>query len=42
MVTLEMPSTDAATCWRQNRDALLAAIHREVNESAGFNYLGSA
>jgi len=42
MVTLEMPSTDAATCWRQNRDALLAAIHRELNESAGFNYLGSA
>ena len=35
MVTLEMPSTDAATCWRQNRDALLAAIRLEVKESAG-------
>lgn len=32
MVTLEMPSTDAATCWRQNRDALLAAIRLEVAE----------
>ena len=30
MVTLEMPSTDAKTCWQQNRKALLAAIHLEV------------
>ena len=33
MVTLEMPSTDAETCWRQNRDALLAAIRVEVKGS---------
>jgi len=34
MVTLEMPSTDAETCWRQNREALLAAIRRELKESS--------
>jgi murein peptide amidase A len=30
MVTLELPNIDAATCWRQNRDALLTAIRFEV------------
>jgi protein MpaA len=32
IVTLEMPVVDAATCWLQNRDALLAAIRMEVGE----------
>jgi protein MpaA len=32
IVTLEMPVADAATCWLQNRDALLAAIRMEVHE----------
>ncbi len=29
-VTLEMPSADFATCWRQNKEALLAAIRMKV------------
>ena len=34
MVTLEMPPVSAEICWRQNRDALLAAIRLEVKYSA--------
>lgn len=34
MVTLEMPSRDAGTCWWQNREALLAAIRLEIKESS--------
>ncbi len=30
MVTLEMPDTDFAACWRQNRQALLAAVRLEM------------
>ena len=30
MVTLELPNIDASSCWRQNRDALLAAIRFKV------------
>ncbi len=33
MVTLEMPGTDFAACWRQNRNALLAAIRINVSLS---------
>lgn len=35
MVTLEMPGADGETCWRQNREALLAAIRLEIKESVG-------
>jgi protein MpaA len=43
IVTLEMPVESAVTCWRQNRDALLAAIRLEMTpgnatfESVKFN-----
>jgi protein MpaA len=30
MVTLEMPDTDFAACWRQNKQALLAAVRLEM------------
>ncbi|HSS98644.1 MAG TPA: M14 family zinc carboxypeptidase [Terriglobales bacterium] len=32
MVTLEMSTADGETCWRQNRDALRAAIRLEAKE----------
>ena len=34
MVTLEMPTADAAACWTHNRSALLAAIHLPLGRSA--------